>query len=102
MNWNHFGLDMRYKHESKLLISAWSSCRLDLVVSYVIGIISQFRTAGLISSVAPRPINARAAALTHCLMRATRQPAKRTTVHGAGSNTLATRNARPRCTHREA
>jgi len=34
---------MRYTHYTKLLISAWISCGLDLVVSYVIGIISQFR-----------------------------------------------------------
>ena len=97
---------MRYTQDAKLKTSAWTSCRLDLVVSYVIGIIGQFRLglgpAELISSVAPRPANASTAALTHRLMRAARQRAKRTTVHGYGSNTLATRNARPRCTHREA
>jgi hypothetical protein len=34
---------MSYTHYAKLKISAWSSCRLDLVVSYVLGIIGQFR-----------------------------------------------------------
>jgi len=93
---------MSYTQYAKLKTSAWNSCRLDLVVSYVIVIIGKFGTAELISSVAPRPTSARAASLTHRLMRAARQRAKRTTVHGAGSNTLATRNARPRRTHREA
>jgi|SRR5215471_20261514 len=99
---------MSYTQYAKLLTSAWGSCGLDLVASYVIGIISQFLLgqgqAGTISSVAPRPANALTAALTHPLMRAARQRAKRATVHGAGK--LATRNARPRTmaagTHREA
>ena len=46
---------MSYTHYAKLLTSAWISCGLDLVVSYVIGIISQLRlgTASAYSVLVP-------------------------------------------------
>ena len=38
MNWNHLSLDMRYKHDSKLITCVWTrSC-----MTYVTGIITLF------------------------------------------------------------
>jgi len=38
MDWNHLGLDMRYKHDSKLLTCARTRCSM----TYVTGIIRLF------------------------------------------------------------
>jgi hypothetical protein len=38
MNWNHLSLDMRYKHDSKLLTCARTRCSM----THVLGVISKF------------------------------------------------------------
>ena len=60
---------LHFRYANGDLAMRYTRCGLDLVVSYVLGIICQFRLGpsrlGPASSVAPRPANASAAALTH-------------------------------------
>jgi hypothetical protein len=35
MNWNHLGLDMRYKHDSKLLTCARTRCSMAYVLVFI-------------------------------------------------------------------
>lgn len=81
----NFAFDGSIVGDSQLEIYAWTRASM----TYVIGIIGQFLFA-------PSPTNARTRALTRGLSCAARQPAKRTSASGTGSNPSATRNQAPR------
>src|SRR5262249_17881574 len=79
-----FAFDGSIVGDSQFEIYAWTRASM----TYAIGIIGQFLFA-------PSPKNARTRA-TRGLSCAARQPAKRTSASGTGSNPSATRNHAPR------